>query len=302
MLGDCTLGSSHYSRGTPGSYEQIVGTDYSYPFELTRDFFLNDDFTIANLECALTDRTAHSGKTFPFRGSPASVNILLDGGIDFVSLGNNHSMDYGQGGYDDTKAILDSVGIGHAGRDEYSLYTTERGLTIGVYALSFGQTPQIQTGIAALKEAGAELIIAALHWGTEGFYRENATQRSQAAAAITAGADIIMGTHPHTLQPLSWIDGKPVFYSIGNWTFGGNSNPRDRDTVIARVIIKRIHTGQLTIEGIELIPCSISSSQNGNNYQPAPYAPESVEYNRVMRKLAGTFEGSNLVVNYSYGE
>src|SRR5699024_4244747 len=111
-----------------------------------------------------------------------------------------------------------AAGIGYAGRDEYTIYETESGLKIGVYAVSFGKVAQIQAGIAALKEAGAEFIIAALHWGDEGAYDVNALQLEQGHAAIDAGADVVYGSHPHTLQPIEVYNDHYIFYSMGNWS------------------------------------------------------------------------------------
>ncbi|MGI5936665.1 MAG: CapA family protein [Oscillospiraceae bacterium] len=300
MLGDCTLASNIYMEKQSNSYSSVVGDDYEYPFALTVDYFDEDDFTIANLECVLTNSTKAADKNFVFRAPPEYVNILKEGSVEFVTLGNNHAMDFGQEGYEDTKAALEGAGIGYAGRDEWSLYTTERGLVIGIYALSFGKVEQIQAGIAALKEAGAEFIIAALHWGDEGSYKVNELQRTQGRAAIDAGADIVYGTHPHTLQPVEEYQGRYIYYSMGNWTFGGNTNPRDKDTVIVQLSVVRDVDGSVYLADRKHIPCASSGIVNGNNYQPVPYEEGSEEYNLTLSKLDGTFAGPDLSISYEY--
>lgn len=299
FIGDCTLASDHYSKGVSSSYNNVVGDNYAYPFEKTVQFFNDDDFTLANLECVLSDYKVPAIKSFVFGAVPEYANILIEGSVEFVSLGNNHVEDYGEQGYLDTKAVLDEYNIAYAGRDEWTLYDAN-GLTIGVYAVSFGTTAQIEAGIAALKEAGAEFIIAAMHWGDEGSYKVNGTQRTQGYAAIDAGADVVYGSHPHTLQPMEEYNGKYIFYSMGNWSFGGNTNPRDKDTAIVKLEVIRDVDGSVSVCGYELIPCALSGVANGNNYQPVPYEVDSEEYLRAISKLDGSFAGPNLSVNYQY--
>lgn len=299
MIGDCTLASSVYNVGLSNSYNNTVGTDYAYPFSLTRDWFLDDDFTIANLECVLSDYNVPTDKNFVFRASPDYVNILTEGGVDFVTLGNNHVLDYGEQGYADTKAALDGVGIGYAGRDEWTLWQVGD-MTVGVYAVSFGDSESIRAGITALKENGAEFIIACLHWGDEGSYDVNNLQYEQGHAAVDAGADIVMGSHPHTLQPVELYNGHYIYYSMGNWTFGGNTNPRDKDTVMVRFTVERTHDGQCSITDIQNIPCSSSGDENGNDYRPYVCEEGSERYERVLSKLDGSFTGANLYIGYEY--
>lgn len=292
MVGDCTLDGLEY--------QEVVGDDYAYPFSKTRSYFEDVDFTMANLECALTTEVSTSSKNFVFRAPPAYANIMVEGGIDFVTLGNNHVLDCGEQGYADTKKALDDVGVAYAGRDEWTIYTTESGLKIGVYALSFGTEAQIRAGIAALKDEGADFIIAALHWGDEGSYRVNKTQTAQAHTAIEAGADFVYGSHPHTLQPMEEYKDHYIFYSMGNWTFGGNTNPRDKDTILLQLTVKRDVDGTVSVDGYEIVPCACSGVANGNDYCPVPYEKDSEDWKRTLSKIDGTFDGSNLSIGYQY--
>ena len=141
FIGDITPDTVAYYRGTAAAYQNVVTADnLGYVFEKTRQYFEDDDFTMANFECALTNETTASDKNFTFRAPPEYVGLLTEGSVEFVTLGNNHVLDYGQKGYDDTKAALDSAGIGYAGRDEYTLCETESGLKIGVYAVQLPGT------------------------------------------------------------------------------------------------------------------------------------------------------------------
>ena len=300
FVGDCTLASDAYHQGGPDGYDTVIHGDFAYPFAKTVQYFADDDFTFANLECALTTSTNATAKTFVYKADADYAKIMTEGGVEFVSLANNHVLDYGQAGYADTKAAVEAVGLGYAGRDEWALYQTERGLVVGVYAVSFGTVEQIRAGIAAVKAAGAEFVIAALHYGDEGSYHANRQQIDQSHAAIDAGADFVYGSHAHTLQPVEEYNGHFIYYSMGNWTFGGNTNPRDKDTFILRMTLERAADGSVTVVEREHIPCACSGETNRNNYQPTPYEPDSDGWKRVMSKLDGSWTGSNLSIGYGY--
>lgn len=302
FVGDCTLAATPANKPLGVSIESVVGTNYAYPFALTRDFFAGDDMTMANFECVFADASATAeDKNFTFRADPEYVNILTEGGVDFVTLGNNHVEDYGEEGYASTKSVLETAGVAYVGRSETTVYTTPSGLKVGVYAASFGQKDALVAGIASLKEQGAELIIAALHWGDEGSYRTNNIQTTQAHAAIDAGAHFVYGSHPHTLQPMEEYKGGLICYSMGNWIFGGNTAPRDVDTIILKLTVKRDIDGAVSIDSKQVIPCACSGTGSGsNNYQPVALEPGTQAYERTMSKVEGVFEGADLSVNYEY--
>ena len=299
FVGDCTLDSVDW---VSDGYQAVVKTDYAYPFAKTVQYFENDDFTFANLEVSLTESNAAvADKQFVFKAPPAYAQIMTAGGVEFVSLANNHVLDYGQQGYADTKAAVEAAGLAYAGRDEWTIYELERGLRIGVYAGSFVSVDKIKAGVTAVKEAGADFVIAALHWGDEGSYQVNADQIAQGHAAVDAGADFVYGSHPHTLQPIEEYKGVYITYSMGNWSFGGNNNPRDKDTLILEMVVAQQADGTVTVEEFTVIPCACSGLENSNNYQPVPYEEGSEAYQRTLSKLDGTFTGQNLTINYGYG-
>ena len=300
FVGDCTLAANPAYQGGPNGYDTITGGDFSYPFAKTLSYFSDDDFTFANLECCLTETREARAKTFVFRTGPEYARVLTEGSVEFVTLANNHVLDFGQQGYDDTKAAVAAEGIAYAGRDEYELYETERGLKIGVYAVSFGTVEQIQAGIQKVRDAGAEFVIAALHWGDEGSYQVNPDQRAQGHAAVEAGADFVYGSHPHTLQPVEEYQGVLIYYSMGNWTFGGNTNPRDKDTLILHLTVERAADGSVRVVEAENIPCSCSGEESYNNYQPVPLSEDDPRYARVLSKLDGSFTGADLSIGYGY--
>ena len=300
MVGDCTIATVPGYHDSPYAYEAIVGDDYAYPFAKTLSYFAQDDFTFVNLESCFTTSEAAVSKTFVFKADPVYAAILSEGSVEFATLANNHILDYGEQGLSDTKAALDVIGVSYVGRNEYTVYETDRGLKIGIYAVSFGTVAQIEAGIAALRELDVDFIIAAIHWGDEGSYTPNADQISQGRAAIDAGADIVYGSHPHTLQPFEEYEGSRIYYSMGNWTFGGNTNPRDKDTFILQLELTRDESGNVTISKYIHIPCASSGETAFNNYQPVPYKQGSEDYLRVLSKLDGSFSGSALSIGYDY--
>lgn len=295
LVGDCTLEGNRF--------QSLCGDDMGYPFENVREYFENDDATIANLECNFSDALLSSGSLFHFKAPTENADMLVSGGIDFVTTANNHIMDYGQRGLDDTLSALDERGIAYGIDGQSVVFTTESGLKLGIYCGYGGfmiSEAQIKEAIDKLKADGAEYIICALHWGVEGAYRPNAYQKNLAHAAIDAGADLVYGSHPHVLQPAEEYGGGLILYSLGNFSFGGNSFPRDYDSVIVQLTLCRNADGDVSLEACDYIPCSISGSDDNNDFRPTPYKKGSKEFERTMSKLDGSFTGADLVVDYSF--
>ena len=301
FAGDCTLASDPGNFGSPHGFIGTIGTDYSYPFRNVADIFENDDFTIINLESVLADSGTAANKLFTFKGPTAYTEIMTSSSVEAVTLANNHTEDYGKAGYDSTTKALSEAGISFVEENKTTLFTTESGLVIGLYADTFTfSTADIQKNVKKLRDSGAEVVICAFHWGTEGSYRPTGDQKKFAHAAIDAGADIVYGHHPHVLQPMEEYGDGYIFYSLGNFSFGGNHFPRDMDSAILQVHFIRDENGKLTKDGLTIIPVSISSMQGQNNFQPIPYEEGTKEYDRTMSKLDGTFTGPDLVVNYDH--
>ncbi len=301
FAGDCTLAADPGNYYSPHGFIETIGTDYGYPFRNVAEFFENDDFTIINLESVLADDGYSANKLFTFRGPTAYTEIMTGSSVEAVTLANNHTLDYGQAGYDSTTQSLTDAGIWFVEEDKTTLVTTESGLTIGLYADSFYfNVNDIQKNVKKLRDQGAEIVICAFHWGTEGSYRPTADQKKFAKAAIDAGADIVYGHHPHVLQPIEEYNGGYILYSLGNFSFGGNHFPRDMDSALVQLAVVRNEDGSVRLDGLTVIPVSISSMPVQNNFQPIPYEEGTKEYDRTISKLDGTFTGPDLVVNYDH--
>lgn len=298
FAGDCTLGSNPVNYYAGYGFIKTVGEDYAYPFANVLDYFANDEFTMVNLEGALCDTGNPVAKRHVFRGPTAYTGILTENSVEAVTLANNHAMDYGQSGYDSTRAALDAAGVCYVERDSSNVITTRNGLTIGLYGAAYYylDTEDMVSEVTAMRDQGVDLIIVAPHWGVEGTYRPTEEQQRFAHAAIDAGADIVFGSHPHVLQPIEAYNGGVILYSMGNFSFGGNGDPQDYDTALVQQEVIRDASGNVTLGQLTAVPACVSSIADRNNYQPTPYPAGSAEYDRVLSKLDGTFTGRNLKI------
>lgn len=286
--GDVTLGrDSDY--GYTGSFDdefELQGKDYGYFFRNVKAIFEADDLTIVNLETTLTKAKDPAVKKFRFKADPSYVEILKQGDIEVVSVANNHSLDYLEQGYDDTIATLKEAGVGYFGFD--NKYITDiRGIKLGILGYECWKSSQeqkdtISQDIKGMKEEGADLVIVMFHWGIERDYYPYSVQTEIAHFTIDSGADLVLGSHPHVLQGIEEYHGKNIFYSLGNFSFGGNKNPADKDTMV--VVYKfNFKNGELVSHHSEVVPCSISSVKDRNNYQPTPL--KDSELARVIEKI-----------------
>ncbi len=272
--GDVTLGSDE-SYGFHGSFNQVAKNNgHAFFVKNIKELFSKDDLTMVNLEGPLTTATTKAAKQFAFKGDPAYTEILTLGGIDVVNLANNHTFDYLQKGYEDTKKHLKQSGIGYFGYEDY--YIKEiNGVKIGLLGYTgWNDTVtirnQIKRDIGALKKNGAQVVIVNFHWGAERSYVPNHTQKSLGRYTIDSGADLVVGHHPHVVQGIEEYKDKFIVYSLGNFMFGGNRNPSDKDTFVFQQTF-HIKGGVLTTKkDINVIPFSVSSVSDRNNFQPTP--------------------------------
>ena len=299
FVGDCTLGTSPKNFGYKQAFIQTVGEDYTYNFANVIDYFTGDDFTMLNLEGVLADEGTAANKQHTFRGPTSYVNILTQNSVEAVSLSNNHSKDFLEAGYLSTTTTLTDAGVPYVEQDKTLIFTTERGLTIGIYAVNIDnlKEEEIVAGISALDaNEEVDLVILCAHWGNENTFKANATQKTLGHAAIDAGADIVYGTHPHTLQPIEEYNGGIIYYSLGNFAFGGNNKPKDFNTALVQQEVILNPDGTVTLGELTIVPCSVSSVTNTNNFQPTPYEVGSADYEKTMSKLNGTYTGASLPI------
>lgn len=287
LAGDCTLGQdeSQYGNTFPAKYNEV--NDPAYFFAGVQSAFANDDLTIVNFEGTLTESTTRAEKTFAFKGDPSYVNILTQGSVEAVNLANNHSHDYGDQSFTDTKTYLDQANITHFGYEETAVIDV-KGVKIGlvgIYELAKGIEckTQLIENLQKVKSEGAVITIVNFHWGTEKQYYPDDVQKELAHTAIDNGADLVVGHHPHVLQGIETYNGKKIAYSLGNFCFGGNKNPGDKDTMIYQQTFIVKGNQLQNVENVNMIPCSLSSVSSTNDYQPRIL--EGSEAKRVLDKI-----------------
>nr|WP_282731779.1 CapA family protein [Methanobacterium alcaliphilum] len=250
-------------------------------FAGVRSIFQSSDFVVANIEAPFTDSSNGVKSSYCLKAKPKYAKLLADNNIKVACLANNHIMDYGIEGYQDCVANLDANGILHTGAgsniDEAitPAYVTVDGKKIAIIdfqdknsflAYSDSQMPTAtnnRTGYAPAQldlinksvetaKANADFVVVDFHFGNELHKSPNQYQYKFARAAIDAGADLVVGHHPHVFQKIENYKGKLIFYSLGNTIFDAVT-PACRQSALLRV---KIVDGDLQAT---LYPISISS-------------------------------------------
>lgn len=231
-----SIGRRIVRRGPAAPWAGVVG------------LFDQADLVVANLECTISTRGSPWPKDFTFRAPPAAADSLVAAGIDLVSLANNHALDYGVPAFEDTLALLDQHAIRHVGGGSdlgaaHAPVIIERnGLRLAFlgYVLSFAPengfhtrqwaagpdtpglaigTPEVVAREVAAAGRLADVVVVIVHGGREYSRGPNGKMRDFAQAAVNAGADLVVGHHPHVLQGYQRDAGTVIAYSLGNFVF-----------------------------------------------------------------------------------
>ncbi len=290
FIGDVTLCSDIKSVDANKGFEYVVDGDLNYCFQNCSEIFKEDDLTIANLEGAVTTSTEHKDKQFVFAMPPDTLKMLTNNGIDAVNLANNHTMDFFEKGYTDTTFNLYCAGITWSDQNTAATYQVGN-YKIGMFGIcDWDPINLAYQRIEELKTEGCNIIIANCHWGEEAKYEQNDKQTVLAHKLIDKGVDIVVGSHPHRLQPLEKYKDKWIAYSISNFCFGGNTWLSDPDTVILQCeFVMDAETGNCVDYRLNIIPYSQTSSV-GNDFCPVPYEWGSDKYYRVLSRLGWSQE------------
>ena len=286
FAGDCTL-TQDYRSGNK-SFDKKVNGDMEYCFQNAASMFKSDDMTLVNLENPVTDKTSHKNNQYVFRMNPADLEMLTKAGIEAVNIANNHTMDFWQDGLQDTRDNLEEYGIIWSDDHYGATFTTDKGFVIGMVGLGNDTNASaVADIIEELRDDGAAIIIASCHFGAEGTYEPTDRQKRVAHSLIDDyGVDIVVGTHPHRLQPIEKYNGHYIFYSLSNFCFGGNYTLSDPDSVIIQCDFLMDAAGSSCVDyRLRVYPYSQTSTRPGNDFCPKPYEWESDEYFRVMDRL-----------------
>ncbi len=288
FLGDCTLGGETPSPYPSVSFaRRIEDNGIEFPFRDLTKLTAADDLTVANLEGVLTDRNlTKTDKTYNFMGPTWYTDILKVGSVECVTLANNHSHDYGEPGYRDTKAALEEAGVCWFGLDAPAIWETEDGLRIGFLgvgsSLTTGRLKTYKQYAKRLEDYGCAAIITVMHAGTEYSYSPPDAYQKQIVTRAAPYTDLIIGHHPHVPQGYTVYDGVPVVYSLGNCVFGGNPNSKERDALVVQAVL-HFTDGELDRIDLHFWPISITSDSHYNNYSPVFLSGEDAE--RVLDKI-----------------
>jgi len=285
--------------------ELLAQKGYDYPYEYVRKLFASDDLSVVNLETPVTDSvTTAADKTYAFKSSPQALPHMAEAGIDAVNLANNHILDQGITGLQDTIRQLDSSGIAYVGAGNDSkrayepVYFQRKGIKIALLGFSRvipetswnagANQPGVATAYdasaaeAAIQEAHrqADLVVVIAHWGVERSDTTVAHQNDLAHRFVDAGADLVIGGHPHVLQGLEQYKGKWIAYSTGNFIFTHSLTEKTWDTAVFQA--------RCTVKGdcsMQVIPYT------ANLGQPVPMAEDQGQaLLRRLQTLSGTIQ------------
>jgi poly-gamma-glutamate capsule biosynthesis protein CapA/YwtB (metallophosphatase superfamily) len=259
---------------------------YNYPFILTKPLFDTAGLVFGNLEGPLTDRgTPQQDKTFVFRSPAEPVAKALRGaGFTVVSLANNHTMDYGPAGLEQTLEVLDRHDIAHAGaglnsaqaRAPAIIQVGDQRVVVLAYSLTypenfwaswrepgtaFGHEVHVREDVENARKLG-DIVLVSFHWGRESQTTLRDYQIQLGHAAIDAGAAAVIGHHPHILQSVEQYKGGVILYSLGNFAFGS----RSRKSVVSAIAELEFDAG--TLRRVRMLPLNVDNLEV--QYQPRP--------------------------------
>lgn len=287
FVGDCTFG-----RNQKHTYENSFDEMYdrkgaNYFFEKVRDIFENDDITVINLEGSLTTSTDIQDKLWNHKGDPEYVRIMTGSSVEVATMGNNHRLDYGQSGCDETEQVLSDAGIAYCYDGIYLIYEAN-GVKVGFVSVNehydgAAVEAWLEEGHQYLREQGCQIVVACIHWGLEKTPELNDYQKDLGHKVIDWGYDLVIGNHPHVLQAIEFYKGRFICYSLGNFCYGGNKNPDDKDSGIFQQTFTLVDGVLVEDAQARFIPCTLSGVDWRNDYRPTPATGE--RYTQIIEKM-----------------
>ena len=297
VAGDTTLGSTDELRKRDDCFERVAEEKgYGWFFSGLTELFGTDDLTLINFEGTLTEQTQKKEKKYNFKGPAEYTDILTLGSVEAVTIANNHTLDYGEAGRDETIANLEQAGLTVSGGGVLGVFEKD-GVKVGMTGYCFPYAngkKDITKDVKALREMGCQIVIASFHWGSE--YRDDFTaeQRSIGRAAIKAGADIVVGHHPHIVQGIERYQDTYILYSVGNLVFGGNVDPDDRDAYAARLTFT-VYEDRCDPPELTIVPLRLTALDEGTDYRPVLAGEEDAQriVNRILKRSSNMTDFEN---------
>ena len=212
-----------------GVRERMGTYGTEYPFAGIKDLLSGHDIVVGNLEGPFTDFKSKTmgikNAPLEFTFDPAVIATLKNLGFNLFSLANNHTANFGQEGLRQTRQYLSENGIGYFGdpfnAKEVSKIVEINGLKVGFVGFHEFAYQNLDLVLAEIVKVRAEtdLVLVFPHWGVEYNKKATANQKELAHAFIDAGVDVVVGAHPHVIEPIEIYKDKPIFYSLGNFVF-----------------------------------------------------------------------------------
>lgn len=228
--------------------------NFAYPFLKTADILKSADLTLINLESPLIPDCPVTTEGMVFCGNQKFIEGLLFAGIDVANLANNHSLNWGKEGYEQTKNLLgqNNILVSNGNLSKKLI----KGITFGFLGWNILDNPSVEeilSTIKAAKKSGVNFLIVSFHWGAEYQRFPDKNTISLARQAIDNGADLIVGNHPHWYQPIEIYQEKPIVYAHGNFIFDQEWSEQTKTGFIVKYTIS-----QNKVKNMEILPIFIS--------------------------------------------
>ena len=280
FLGDMIL-AMQKDISPKGRFEEYAAKNPpEYFLSQVKDILSADDFTLANLENVFSDRElAPVAKdyepAFWFKTSVKNLDVLKAGSIDSVLITNNHIRDYGEEGYQDTVNAITNAGLNY-GTDYNVIRLEKNGYKIAVICTGLWGQYNVNNTVKRLNEVqtDSDFQIVFFHGGTEKIHAPEQFKIDAAHTFVDNGADLVIGGHPHVLQPREIYNGVEIIYSLGNFCYGGALKPENRTIIYQYTLTINPESLGIGNRSSNIIPCYVYTGSS-NNYQPTPITNEA---------------------------
>lgn len=294
FLGDMLL-ACQKDQTTAGSFNEYTNKHPStYFLDKVRHILEADDFTVANLENVLTDKNLKPiekdyNPAFWFKAKTSNIEILSSSSVEGVLLNNNHTGDYGYAGFNDTVDAVEGAGIQY-GSDNKVIYFEKNGFKIGVICTGLWSSWNANIATNRLNEIKdkTDYQIIFFHGGTEKIHAPEKMKIDAARKFVDNGADLVVGGHPHVLQPREIYKGVEIIYSVGNFCYGGHRKPENRTIIYQITLTVNGENNTVAESNSNIIPCYVYTG-SVNNYQPAVIEEEDIKQ-RVLDFMNGKID------------
>lgn len=226
------------------NFQTTKRNNFVWAYEKTADFLRNADITLINLETPLISNCALTQEGMKFCGNARNIEGLVYAGIDIANLANNHVGNYGTLGIDETTNALNNAGISVTGSEEpaYIEINNIKFAFLGYNdiggsepKISWADEEKIKSDIHDAKQK-ADIIVVAYHWGVEYTVMPTKRQIDLAKLSIDEGADLIVGNHPHWIQPIAVYKNKLIIFAHGNFVFDQEWSQKTKEGIVARLV------------------------------------------------------------------